>query len=203
MNTWPEDELRSLAETDDLHIAPFRDDGRTYGTPTWIWSVVVNDTLCVRAYNGRKSRWHQAAMRQKAGRITAGGLTKEVSFEPVDGPITHFPPLEDKTQLHLDGTKTSLPHLLGVSDLPEAASDVHIRQPPVSEVEQVRELRFVPQAETLAQVERLAGRHREGRRPGAFQSSHTAIAESSDGLGRAGSIGRMRWHFIGPCIEEG
>ena len=87
MNTWPKDELRSIAETDDLHISPFRDDGKTYGTPTWIWSVVVNDTLYVRAYNGRKSRWHQAAMRQKAGRITAAGLTKEVTFEPVDGPV--------------------------------------------------------------------------------------------------------------------
>ena len=26
-------------------------------------------------------------MRQKAGRITAAGMTKEVTFEPVDGPI--------------------------------------------------------------------------------------------------------------------
>ncbi len=26
-------------------------------------------------------------MRQKAGRITAAGMTKEVAFEPVDGPI--------------------------------------------------------------------------------------------------------------------
>jgi hypothetical protein len=87
MSTWPKDELRSIAETDDLHISPFREDGKTYGTPTWIWSVVVNDALYVRAYNGRKSRWHQAAMRQKAGRIIAAGLTKEVTFEPVDGPI--------------------------------------------------------------------------------------------------------------------
>jgi hypothetical protein len=34
-----------------------------------------------------KSRWYQAAIRQKAGRITAAGMTKEVSFEPVDGAI--------------------------------------------------------------------------------------------------------------------
>ena len=87
MNTWPKDELRSIAETDDLHISPFREDGKTYGTPTWIWSVAVDDTLYVRAYNGQKSRWYQAASRQKAGRITAAGLTKEVTFEPVDGPI--------------------------------------------------------------------------------------------------------------------
>jgi len=87
ITSWPEDELRRIAETDDLHISPFREDGKTYGTPTWIWSVVVDDALYVRAYNGKKSRWYQAAMRQKAGRITAAGMTREVTFEPVNGPI--------------------------------------------------------------------------------------------------------------------
>jgi len=66
---------------------PFREDGVTYGTPTWIWSVAVDGDLYVRAYNGRDSRWYQSAMRQKAGRITAAGLTKEVTFEPVEGPV--------------------------------------------------------------------------------------------------------------------
>jgi hypothetical protein len=36
----------------------------------------------VRGYNGQNSRWYQAAVRQKAGRITAAGMTKEVGFEP-------------------------------------------------------------------------------------------------------------------------
>jgi len=87
MSTWPKDELRSIAEADDLHVSPFREDGVTYGTPTWIWSVVVDDALYVRAYNGQNSRWYKAAAQQKAGRITAAGMTKEVSFEPVDGKI--------------------------------------------------------------------------------------------------------------------
>jgi hypothetical protein len=87
MSTWLNDELRRIAENDDLHISPFREDEKTYGTPTWIWSVTVDDSLYVRAYNGRNSRWYHAAMRQKAGRITAAGMTKEVTFEPVEGPI--------------------------------------------------------------------------------------------------------------------
>ena len=49
---WRPEELRRIAETDDLHISPFREDGVTYGTPTWIWSVVVDDGLYVRGYNG-------------------------------------------------------------------------------------------------------------------------------------------------------
>lgn len=87
MAKWSQEEIRQIAESDDLHVAPFRDDGKTYGTPTWIWSVVVDDTLYVRGYNGQKSTWYQAAIRQKAGRITAAGVTKEVAFETVDGPI--------------------------------------------------------------------------------------------------------------------
>src|SRR5258708_91134 len=87
MTKWTKDELRKIAEADDFHISPFRDDGVTYGTPTWIWSVAVDDALYVRGYNGQSSRWYQAAVQQRAGRITAAGMTKEVSFEPVNGSI--------------------------------------------------------------------------------------------------------------------
>ena len=88
--TWSKDELHKIAEADDLHIAPFREDGVTYGTPTWIWSVAVDGTLYVRAYNGQKSSWYQAAVKQKAGRINAAGITKEVTSKPVDGPINNL-----------------------------------------------------------------------------------------------------------------
>ena len=87
MPAWPKEELCKIAEADDLHIAPFRDDLKTYGTPTWIWSVAVDGDLYVRGYNGKKSRWYQAAVLQKLGRIIAAGMTKEVSFEVVDGQL--------------------------------------------------------------------------------------------------------------------
>jgi hypothetical protein len=89
MITWSKDELRRIVGADDLHISPFREDGVTYGTPTWIWSVAVDNALYVRGYNGQKSRWYQAAVRQKAGRILVAGMTREVTFEPVDGPINN------------------------------------------------------------------------------------------------------------------
>ena len=71
---WSKDELRKIASTDDLDVSPWK----TYGTPTWIWSVVVGDALYARAYNGRQSRWYAAALLQMAGRITASGMTKDV-----------------------------------------------------------------------------------------------------------------------------
>jgi hypothetical protein len=82
---WPEDELRRISKADDLHISPLRPDGVTLGTPTWIWSVAVDGDLYVRGYNGQNSRWYRAARRQKAGQITAAGMTKNVVFEPVYG----------------------------------------------------------------------------------------------------------------------
>ena len=87
MTGWAQEELQKIAEADDLHIAPFREAGTSYGTPTWIWSVAVDGDLYVRAYNGQRSRWYQAALRQRTGRIIAAGLTKEVTFEPVEGAI--------------------------------------------------------------------------------------------------------------------
>src|SRR5262249_1314794 len=79
--------INKIAADDDLHIAPFRDDGKTYGTLTWIWSVTVNHGLYVRAYHGIKSSWYQAAIKQKAGKIQAAGMTKRVRFKPVTGEI--------------------------------------------------------------------------------------------------------------------
>ena len=58
---WKEDGLRRIAETDNLYIALFREDGKTCGTPTWIWPVVMDDGLDVRPYNGYESRWSRRA----------------------------------------------------------------------------------------------------------------------------------------------
>ena len=80
-------DLDRIIAADNLHIAPFRDDGASYGTPTWIWCVAVDGALYVRGYHGQNSRWYQAAIRQRAGKIVAAGTTTEVTFEPVDGAV--------------------------------------------------------------------------------------------------------------------
>ncbi|MGA7522388.1 MAG: DUF2255 family protein [Acidobacteriaceae bacterium] len=108
MTKWPQEELRKIAEADDLHIAPLREDGATYGTPTWIWSVAVDDALYVRGYNGQNSRWYQAAVRQKAGRIIAAGITREVTFEPVEGSIDDRIDEAYRTKYHSSSYLTSM-----------------------------------------------------------------------------------------------
>ncbi|MGW6144131.1 DUF2255 family protein [Streptomyces sp. NPDC055144] len=68
MSTWDQAQLCSFTAAYDLPISPYRGDGRTFGTPTWIWSVVAGGGLYVRPYNGHNSRWYQAALSQWAAR---------------------------------------------------------------------------------------------------------------------------------------
>lgn len=81
---WTQEQLDGFASTDDMHVSPFYSDGKTYGTPTWIWSVVADGNLYVRAYNGKNSRWYKSAAVQKAGRIHLNGQDYEVEFQPVE-----------------------------------------------------------------------------------------------------------------------
>ena len=86
MSHWNNGELEAINDADDLKIAPFHEDQTTTGTPTWIWEVVVDNNLYVRAYSGVASRWYQSAIKQKRGKIIAAGKTIDVTFDMVDDP---------------------------------------------------------------------------------------------------------------------
>jgi hypothetical protein len=81
MGTWSTEQLDTITKTDDLFVAPFRKDGLTFGTPTQTWALVVNGQVYVRAANGQKSRWYQAATTQGAGRVRVEGVYYDVTFE--------------------------------------------------------------------------------------------------------------------------
>ncbi|GEN94791.1 DUF2255 family protein [Pediococcus ethanolidurans] len=80
MTGWTAQQLAAFKTADDFHVSPYYTDGKTYGTPTWIWSVVVADQLYIRAWNGQRSRWYQAAIRQQAGKISLAGQDYQVQF---------------------------------------------------------------------------------------------------------------------------
>lgn len=82
---WTTSQLKKFSKVDDMHVSPFYADGKTYGTPTWIWSVVVDNNLYVRAYNGQNSRWYRSAMTQKSGRIRLAGQEFETEFVDATG----------------------------------------------------------------------------------------------------------------------
>jgi hypothetical protein len=82
MSSWPEDELRAIEDNDDLFVSLFREDGTTYGIPTRTWAVIVSGDVYVRAASRQESRWYQAAVSQKAGRVRVAGTNYEVTFQP-------------------------------------------------------------------------------------------------------------------------
>lgn len=86
MAAWPTHIIEEIAATDDLHIAPYHADQKTTGTLTWIWSVVVDGRLFVRAWNGTRGKWYRSAIAQRAGNITAAGREHDVAFAPIDDP---------------------------------------------------------------------------------------------------------------------
>lgn len=81
MAEWSADQLAKIDENDALFVAPFREDGTTYGTATQTWALVVDGKVYVRAANGQGSRWYQAAITRRAGRVRVGGTFTDVTFE--------------------------------------------------------------------------------------------------------------------------
>lgn len=85
MATWTSDELDKIGSAEELEIAPARGDG-TLRNPTTIWVVRVGDDLYARSWRGSSGVWFGAARARQEGRISAGGVEKEVTFEEVSDP---------------------------------------------------------------------------------------------------------------------
>ncbi len=88
MSAWSTADLRAIAENDDLFVSPLREDGTTYGTPTQTWALIVDGDVYVRAANGPQSRWYQAAMSQRAGRVRVADKNYEVTFAPAPDDVS-------------------------------------------------------------------------------------------------------------------
>lgn len=80
---WSRAQLAAFSTAYDFQVSPFYSDGQTYGTPTWIWSVVVGQQLFIRAWNGPRSRWYRSAVTQRAGRIHLAESNHLVNFVPI------------------------------------------------------------------------------------------------------------------------
>jgi hypothetical protein len=84
---WTSDELDRIGAADELHIAPLRADG-TPLRPVPIWVVRVGDELYVRSWRGDDGAWYRAAKARREGRISAGGVDKEVTFADAGAEIS-------------------------------------------------------------------------------------------------------------------
>jgi len=110
MTEWTSADLDRIVAADDLKVAPFRADGVTPGTPTWIWCVAYEGGLYVRPWNGKASRWYRAAMEQRAGQIVAAGDRFDVAFSPADEALATA--IDDAYRAKYPG-KEYLPDMVG------------------------------------------------------------------------------------------
>jgi hypothetical protein len=83
MGTWTDDELKKITGADELQIASFRRDG-ALRKPVTIWVVRHGDDLYVRSAYGPNAAWFRGTQIRGEGRISSGGITKNVSFIAAD-----------------------------------------------------------------------------------------------------------------------
>jgi hypothetical protein len=83
MSAWSDDELRRLADAEELDIAPVRRNGELRSA-TPIWVVRAGDDLYVRAAYGSGSAWYGVARTSRRARIFAGSIERDVAIEDAD-----------------------------------------------------------------------------------------------------------------------
>jgi hypothetical protein len=83
MTAWTSSELDKIGNAEELEIASLRRDGKLRKRVT-IWVVRLGDDLYIRSVNGRTSAWFRGTQERHEGRIWAGGVEKQVTFEDAD-----------------------------------------------------------------------------------------------------------------------
>jgi hypothetical protein len=79
MTEWTTEELTKIEAADELRIASMQLDG-SLRKPTTIWVVRLGNDLYVRPVNGRTAGWFRATQERHEGRISSGGVEKDVTF---------------------------------------------------------------------------------------------------------------------------
>lgn len=83
MGTWTSDELRRIGAATELRVSSQRPDG-TLRPATTIWHTTLGDALYIRSAHGPENGWFRRARQAGAGRISSGGVEKDVTFELAD-----------------------------------------------------------------------------------------------------------------------
>ncbi|MFE6964272.1 DUF2255 family protein [Agromyces sp. NPDC057679] len=83
MSSWTADELDRIGDAEELQLASYRPDG-TLRRYVVMWVARVGDELYTRSAYGPDAAWYRHALASGRGRIRAGGVEREVRFEPGD-----------------------------------------------------------------------------------------------------------------------
>jgi len=80
MKAWTPDELARIGRAEELELLVPGVDGSP-GRPVPIWVVRAGDELFVRSARGPENGWYRRARASGEGRIRAGGVERDISFE--------------------------------------------------------------------------------------------------------------------------
>ena len=83
MTGWTPAELAAITCADSLGLTV----GHEPHSEVELGMVLVQDELYVRAYQGPRSRWFQAARESRQGRIRVGDIARDVQLTPAVGPV--------------------------------------------------------------------------------------------------------------------
>lgn len=83
MTDWNPKDLAAIDADDELRIASERPDG-SMRPAIPIWHAALGDALYVRSARGPENGWFRRAKASGLGRVSAGGVTIDVTFEPAD-----------------------------------------------------------------------------------------------------------------------
>lgn len=86
VTSWTADELTRIGQAEELELASRRPDG-TLRSFIPFWVACVGDGLYVRSMYGRSNPWFQRALAAGEGRIRAGGVERDVTFEEPGSPV--------------------------------------------------------------------------------------------------------------------
>lgn len=86
MTQWTSDELTRIGSAEEVQIASLRHDG-TLRKPVTVWVVLDGDNLYVRSVKGPNGAWYRGVQEIHEGRIRAGRVEKDVTFENADHDI--------------------------------------------------------------------------------------------------------------------
>jgi hypothetical protein len=82
-STWTDKELRGIGRSTEVQVASRRPDGtlRPYVT---IWGVPSGSDFYIRSAYGPQNGWFRRAVEAGEGRVRAGDIERDVSFELLD-----------------------------------------------------------------------------------------------------------------------
>ncbi|AEE46416.1 DUF2255 family protein [Cellulomonas fimi] len=83
MTTWTTEELDRIGAADEVEVTSYRPDGSVRPAVT-IWAVRSGDDVYVRSAYGPDNGWFRRARAAGVGRLRAGGVEREVTFESAD-----------------------------------------------------------------------------------------------------------------------